>query len=76
MAVSADAHGKGIGAMLLKGFQSRADTLRIPIRLGVFRNNKPAQKLYERLEFHVSETRTHIELSWTSGHFSSNGDKS
>ena len=39
--------------------QSRAETLKVPLRLEVFRSNKPAQKLYERLGFgNVGETRT------------------
>lgn len=74
IAISADAQGKGIGTMLLKSLQSRAETLKVPLQLEVFRSNKPAQRLYERLGFcNVGETRTHIELSWTGSHFSSRG---
>ncbi len=70
IAIAADAQGKGIGTMLLKSLQARADARKVPLRLGVFRSNKTAQELYERLGFDkVGETRTHIEMSWAGSHF-------
>ena len=76
IAISANAQGKGIGTMLLKSLQSRAESLNAPLRLEVFRNNKSAQKFYERLGFiNVGETRTHIQLSWIGSRLSGKGEK-
>jgi len=76
IAISASAQGKGIGTMLLKSLQARAEALEIPIRLEVFRSNKLAQRLYERLGFDsVGETKTHIEMFWIEHHFSSKREK-
>ena len=77
IAISANAQGKGIGTMLLKSLQSRAEALKVPIPLEVFRSNKPAQRFYERLGFDsVGETKTRIQMSWIGCHFSSKGEKS
>jgi ribosomal protein S18 acetylase RimI-like enzyme len=66
----------GIGTMLLKDLQSRATARKVPIHLGVFRTNTPAQRLYKRLGFcNVGETRTHIELSWIAPHLASDSGK-
>lgn len=65
IAISEEYQGKGIGTRLLKGLQSNAAARKVPLQLGVFRTNAPAQRLYERLGFqHVGETPTHVEMSW------------
>jgi len=65
IAIAPAFQGKGIGTMLLKGLQSKATARKVPVHLGVFRTNTPAQGLYKRLGFrNIGETPAHIEMSW------------
>jgi len=74
IAISEVFQGKGIGTQLLKGLQSDAAARKVPLQLGVFRTNTPAQRLYERLGFHkVGETHTHIEMSWAAPNLANEG---
>ena len=68
IAISPEYQGKGIGSRILKNLQLQAAARQVPLRLGAFRTNTLAQKLYERLGFRrTGATDTHIEMSWT-GH--------
>jgi len=65
IAIAAEFQGRGMGSRLLRRLQSDAAVRKVPLQLGVFRTNEPAQRLYQRLGFHpVGETATHIEMSW------------
>lgn len=56
--------GRGIGSVLLKALQTEASTAAIELNLHVEPNN-PAQRLYQRLGFHLVEQRGIYDfLSW------------
>lgn len=66
IALSADHQGQGIGSQLLRELQSQAAARHLPLRLGAFRTNTAALRLYQRLGFRqTGETRTHTEMEWT-----------
>lgn len=57
--------GRGVGGALLKRLQAQAVLKKLPLQLGVFRTNAPAQRLYVRLGFvPLDETATHLEMQW------------
>lgn len=56
---------KGIGTRLIEQLQAKAAANGVPLELGVFRTNAPAQRFYERLGFKKTcDTDTHIQMSW------------
>lgn len=74
IAIAPAFQGKGVGTMILKGLQSKAAARKLPIHLGVFRTNTPAQRLYERLGFRkIGETPTHIQMAWDDLHLARDG---
>lgn len=61
--------GQGIGTELLVRQLDEARQLGLPVRLGVLRESRARNKLYERLGFAIcGETETHYLMQWTSDH--------
>jgi len=55
----------GIGTAIIEDLKARAAAARIPVELGVEKDNPDARKLYERLGFvHVGETDQEFRLRW------------
>lgn len=57
--------GLGLGSEILRDLIDQAKENRLSLRLGVFKVNTRARKLYEKLEFQVdSETETHFLMQY------------
>jgi ribosomal protein S18 acetylase RimI-like enzyme len=57
--------GRGVGGAILQGLMDEAGTLGKPLTLLVDRDNRAAQRFYERLGFDVTAADdTHLVLAW------------
>jgi ribosomal protein S18 acetylase RimI-like enzyme len=55
----------GVGTLLIKELQARAEAAGLPLRLRVMRENMAARRLYERLNFSLAgESDTHFMMEW------------
>lgn len=55
----------GVGTLLIKELQARAEAAGLPLRLRVTRENAAARRLYERLNFSpTGESDTHLMMEW------------
>ncbi|SNY60985.1 GNAT family N-acetyltransferase [Paractinoplanes atraurantiacus] len=58
---------RGIGTTIIRGLQDAARREKVPLLLGVEKDNAGARRLYERLGFvHVGEDDEEHQLRWTS----------
>ncbi len=62
--INPEFQNQGLGTIVLRGLQTEARSVGIPVRLRVLKVN-PARRLYERLGFTVTdETPTHFQMRW------------
>jgi ribosomal protein S18 acetylase RimI-like enzyme len=63
MCILPEYQGKGLGSTLLRSFIQRVSAEGKNVKLGVFKINSAARRLYERLGFETcGETTTHYEM--------------
>lgn len=64
LVIDPDHQGQGIGSLLIGDLQRQASERGVPVRLGVFKENRAAE-LYVRLGFvRIGETETHVLMEW------------
>jgi ribosomal protein S18 acetylase RimI-like enzyme len=69
------AQGRGIGTAIIRGLQDAARQERMPLLIGVEKDNAGARRLYERLGCVLTgEDDDEYQLCWTAGEASGNTD--